>query len=151
MPTLSRLHFSCMVLSPFLSACSTAQCFPSFRVVRFYLEDWWHRCCGRGWSTRSSACSIRCSRAISTGSCSAFRKWLLESLPAMLSCARRASRRGRTRRLFCEQELKLLASFHHEKLGRDASEPSSISGCDRTPLYAALLLRHSPWSTLPRF
>jgi len=55
----------------------------------------------------------------------------LESLLAMLSCARRASRRARTWRLLCAQELKLLASVNHEKLGRDASEPSSISVCDR--------------------
>jgi len=33
------IAFLCTVLSPFLLACSTAQCFPYFRVVRFYLED----------------------------------------------------------------------------------------------------------------
>jgi len=65
-------------------------------------------------------------RAISTGSWFVVSQMALESLLEMCRGARRASRRGRTGRLLCAQELKLMAALHHEKTGERRQERSHI-------------------------
>jgi len=53
----SRLHFLLRSLSPFLLACSTGAMLSHFSAsCDFTWRISGHRCCGRGWSTRSSAC-----------------------------------------------------------------------------------------------